>query len=58
MAVGGGGFLIRDTIYPEFSLDDTINLTVMAFIITLLAGLYPGMLAARMEPVEALRAEK
>jgi ABC-type lipoprotein release transport system permease subunit len=58
MAVGGGGFLIRDRIYPEFSLDDTINLSMMAFIITLLAGLYPAMLAARMEPVEALRAEK
>ena len=58
MAVGGGGFLIRDRIYPEFSLDDMVNLSIMAFIITLLAGLFPAMLAARMEPVEALRAEK
>jgi ABC-type lipoprotein release transport system permease subunit len=58
MAVGGGGFLIRDTVYAKFSLDDTITLSIMAFVITLLAGLYPARLAARMEPVEALRAEK
>jgi ABC-type lipoprotein release transport system permease subunit len=58
MAVGGGGFLIRDTIYTKLTLNDTVSLTIMAFIITLLAGLYPAVLAARMEPVEALRAEK
>jgi ABC-type lipoprotein release transport system permease subunit len=58
LAVGGGGFLIQDTIYAKFSLDDTINVSLMAFIITLLAGLYPAWMAARMEPVEALRAEK
>jgi putative ABC transport system permease protein len=58
MAVGGGGFLIRDTVYAKFNLDGTINVTIMAFVITLLAGLYPALLAARMEPVEALRAEK
>lgn len=58
MAVGGGGFLFPDTIYAKFSLESTINLTILAFVITLLAGLYPAILAARMEPVEALRAEK
>jgi ABC-type lipoprotein release transport system permease subunit len=58
MAVGGGGFLIGDTIYTKLTLDDAVNLTLLAFIITLLAGLYPAVLAARMEPVEALRAEK
>lgn len=58
MAVGGGGFLIRDTVYAKFSPDRTINLSIMAFVITLLAGLYPARMAARMEPVEALRAER
>ncbi len=58
MAVGGGGFLIRDTVYPQFDLNRTLSLTIMAFVITLLSGLYPAVLAARMEPVEALRAEK
>lgn len=58
MAVGGGGFLIRDTVYAKFNLDGTIQVSLMAFVVTLLAGLYPAALAARMEPVEALRAEK
>jgi ABC-type lipoprotein release transport system permease subunit len=58
MAVGGGGFLIRDTVYAKFTPNGTINVSIMAFIVTLLAGLYPALLAARMEPVEALRAEK
>jgi len=58
MAVCGGGFLIRDTVYAKFSLEDTINVSIIAFVITLLAGLFPAVMAARMEPVEALRAEK
>jgi ABC-type antimicrobial peptide transport system permease subunit len=45
-------------VYAKFSPDGTINVSIMAFIVTLLAGLYPALLAARMEPVEALRAEK
>ena len=58
VGVGGGGFLIRDTVYAKFSLDGTISVSIMAFIVTLLAGLYPAMLAARMEPVQALRGGK
>jgi putative ABC transport system permease protein len=35
-----------------------INLSIMTFVVTLLAGLYPAVMASRMQPVEALRAEK
>jgi putative ABC transport system permease protein len=60
--IGGMGMseslLIGDTIYADLTLNDTITLTIAAFVITLLAGLYPAFLAARMEPVQALRAEK
>jgi ABC-type antimicrobial peptide transport system permease subunit len=31
-----------------------ITLTILTFIVALLAALYPALLAARMEPVEAL----
>jgi ABC-type lipoprotein release transport system permease subunit len=52
--MGITGILIGNTIYTDLTLKDTINLTLIAFVITLLAGLYPAVLAARMEPVEAL----
>jgi len=52
------GMLIGNTIYAELTLKDTINLTVLAFVVTLLAGLYPALLAAYMDPVEALRGVK
>jgi ABC-type lipoprotein release transport system permease subunit len=48
------GILMRDTIYANLTLQDTINMTVLTFVVTLLASLYPAVLAARMEPVEAL----
>jgi ABC-type lipoprotein release transport system permease subunit len=56
--MGLSGMLIGNTIYADLTLADTINLTITAFIITLLAGVYPAILAARMEPVEALRGGK
>jgi ABC-type lipoprotein release transport system permease subunit len=34
-----------------------ISLTLTAYVITLIASLYPATLAARMEPVEALHAQ-
>ena len=54
----GSGFLIGTTIYPLLTVHDTINLTIAAFVITLLAGLYPAVLASRMEPVTALRGQE
>jgi len=55
---GVTGFLISNTIYTDLTLKDTVTLTIMAFIVTLLAGVYPAVLASRLEPVAALRAEK
>jgi ABC-type lipoprotein release transport system permease subunit len=51
-------FLIGNTIYPEFNLNDIVNLTILTFIITLLAGLYPAWMASRLEPVQALHGGK
>ena len=55
---GVTGMLFSDRIYTELTAKDAIQLTVMTLIVTLLAGVYPAVLAARMEPVAALRAEK
>jgi len=55
---GMTGILIGERIYAYLTLSDTITLTITAFVITLVAALYPAMLAARMEPVEALRSGK
>ncbi len=52
------GFLLGNTIYPDLTLSDTINLTIVTFIITVLAGLYPAWMASHMEPVEALHGAK
>ena len=56
--IGVSGMIMGDRLYPYLTLDDTINLTITAFIVTLIASYYPAQLASRMEPVEALRAEK
>ena len=49
---------IADTIYAKLTVDNLISLTIMTFVVTMLAGLYPAVMASRMQPVEALRAEK
>lgn len=54
--MGITGLLMGNRIYAELTLDDTLNLSLIALIITVLAGLYPAVLATRMEPVDALRA--
>jgi ABC-type lipoprotein release transport system permease subunit len=43
-------------LYARFSPSDMVSLSAMGLIITLLASLYPAWLAARLEPIEALRA--
>jgi ABC-type antimicrobial peptide transport system permease subunit len=45
-----------ETIYARFAWSDTISLSAASLIITLLASLYPAWLAARLEPIDALRA--
>ena len=55
---GMSGITIADTIYARLTMDNLVNLTIMTFIVTVLAGLYPAVMASRMQPVEALRAEK
>ncbi len=56
--MGLTGILISDTIYTDLTLKDTITLTIITFIVALLAALYPAILAARMEPIKALRGGK
>jgi ABC-type lipoprotein release transport system permease subunit len=43
-----------DTIYAYLTMQDVTSLTIVTYVITLTASLYPATLAARMEPVEAL----
>ena len=56
--MGLNGMLITDTLRARLTLDNTISVTTMTFIATILSGLYPAWLASRLEPVAALRAEK
>ena len=51
---GISGVLFEDHIYAHLTLQNTINLAIATYVITLIASLYPARLAARMEPVEAL----
>ncbi len=50
----GSNFLLGDTIYAYLTWEDTLNLTIVAFAVTVAASLYPALLAARLEPIEAL----
>jgi ABC-type lipoprotein release transport system permease subunit len=47
--------MIGERIYAHLTMNDAITLSLLAFVVTLLAALYPALLAARMEPVVALR---
>jgi ABC-type lipoprotein release transport system permease subunit len=46
--------LLEDRLYPYLTLQAAVNLIITAFVITLIASLYPARMASRMEPVEAL----
>ena len=48
------GVLFEDHIYAHLTTQNAVNLTIITYIVTLIASLYPARLAARMEPVEAL----
>jgi ABC-type lipoprotein release transport system permease subunit len=54
---GISGVLLGDTIYAYLTLDNVVTLTAVTYVITLLASLYPAIMAARLEPIEALHAQ-
>jgi len=45
-----------ETIYAQFAPAEMVQLSIASLVITLLASLYPAWFAARMEPIDALRA--
>jgi ABC-type lipoprotein release transport system permease subunit len=55
---GISGFLIGNTIYAKLTLNDAVNLSIVSFVVTVLAGLIPAVIASRMEPIVALRGGK
>jgi ABC-type lipoprotein release transport system permease subunit len=52
--IGTTGFLLGDRIYALLTPHDTIELTIVALVVTLVASIYPAVLAARLEPIDAL----
>jgi ABC-type lipoprotein release transport system permease subunit len=48
------GILLGDKLYAIWSSGDVVYVTIVAFIVTMVASLYPAILAARLEPIEAL----
>jgi len=56
-AVGGSSLALGTTLYARFVPGTFAALSLAMLLIVLLASLYPAWYAARLEPVEALRAE-
>jgi putative ABC transport system permease protein len=54
---GVTGMLLGDVIRSHLTADDAVKLCIITYMITLIASLYPAIMAARMEPVEALHAQ-
>ncbi len=54
---GISGMLLGDNIYPILTAQNVVTLAVVTYVMTLVASLYPAVMAARMEPVEALHAQ-
>jgi len=48
------GILLENRIYTVLTLDNVIYLSVLTYIVTLVASFAPARMAARMEPVDAL----
>lgn len=53
--MGITGLIMGDRIYGYLTLKDTLVLSLITFLITLLAGFLPAVMASRMEPIAALR---
>jgi ABC-type lipoprotein release transport system permease subunit len=56
--MGLNGMLVADTIRARLTMDNTVRVSIMTLVATILSGLYPAIMASRMEPMQALRAEK
>ncbi|MPM61695.1 Lipoprotein-releasing system transmembrane protein LolE [bioreactor metagenome] len=48
------GFLLGERLYAVYAGADVVNLAIIAFVVTMLASLYPAFLAAHLEPIDAL----
>ncbi len=55
--MGISGVLMSDTIYAYLTVQNLVTLAIVTYVITLVASLYPAIMAARLEPMEALHAQ-